>query len=141
MLENITEVLKLISQIASIALFVATIILGVLIAAFKKSGNKKLKKAADALELAKTAIVSFRSAAQTFMTEAEQFLDYSGEEKKVYVVTRLKEWCINNNVEYDESSINGVIEDLITFSKQVNAKKTTIDTVEKVSNEGGEVNG
>lgn len=54
--------------------------------------------------------------------QAEKFVNYSGEEKKEYVLTKLLGYAINNKLKFDKEEISNKIEELITMSKQVNSK-------------------
>lgn len=58
------------------------------------------------------------------IAEAEKFSNYSGKEKKEYVMTKLNQYAINNKMIFNEEIISNKIEDLINLSKNVNSKKT-----------------
>lgn len=54
------------------------------------------------------------------MEIAETFTDYSGEEKKEYVITKINQFAIENGIEFDKKAVTEKIEQLINLSKQVN---------------------
>lgn len=53
---------------------------------------------------------------------AESFNNYSGEEKKEYVLTKVNQYAIESKLSFDLSFVSNKIEELITLSKQVNNK-------------------
>lgn len=57
------------------------------------------------------------------MEIAETFINYSGEEKKEYVMTKINQYAIENGIAYDASLISEKIEELIALSKQVNKRE------------------
>lgn len=58
------------------------------------------------------------------MQIAESFTNYSGAEKKEYVLTRINQLAIENGINFDVKAISDKIEELIKLSKEVNYKKT-----------------
>lgn len=70
--------------------------------------------------------------------EAEKFINYSGEEKKAYVVTRIKEILLSKKIKIDITEIDNKIEELIKLSKVVNYKKTNPKMLNKL-NEGDQI--
>ena len=59
------------------------------------------------------------------MEIAETFINYSGEEKKEYVMTKLNQFAIENGITFDEQAVTNKIEELIGLSKNVNGRETT----------------
>ena len=59
------------------------------------------------------------------MQIAENFTNYSGSEKKEYVMTRMNQLAIENGIAFDAKAISDKIEELIQLSKEVNYNKTT----------------
>ena len=57
------------------------------------------------------------------MKIAEEFTNYSGIEKKEYVLTKLNQLSIDNKVNFDIEKASSKIEELISLSKNVNAKE------------------
>ncbi len=56
------------------------------------------------------------------IVEVEGFIDYSGKEKKAYVMEKITEFASKANIETDLEFISEKIEDLVELSKQVNAR-------------------
>ena len=102
-----------------------TPVLGIILATtifFKnKIKNKKLKNILEhAEELTKNII--------QFIIEAEKFSNYTGSEKKEYVITRLQQYAIKNNIKFDNELISNKIEELIDMSRNVNSNKEISNT-------------
>ena len=57
------------------------------------------------------------------MKIAKEFTNYSGIEKKEYVLTKLNQLSIDNKVNFDIEKASSKIEELISLSKNVNAKE------------------
>ena len=57
------------------------------------------------------------------MQIAETFTNYSGAEKKEYVLTRINQLAIENGINFDIQAVSNKIEELIKLSKEVNYKK------------------
>ena len=56
------------------------------------------------------------------VVEAEGMLDYSGKEKKTYVMEKISEFASKADIEADLEFISEEIEKLVELSKQVNAR-------------------
>ena len=82
--------------------------------------NKKLKKVLEKTEeITKEMIPCIR--------QAEQFVHYSGAEKKEYVMTKLKQFAIDHEIKFDEEETSKRIEELVTLTKKVNVKPTSVE--------------
>ena len=110
--ETITTLCALIGTLLSL--------LGVFFSLLAKSKNKKAKKIAESM-------LSVINACNNAVEIAEAFVNFSGEEKKAYAMTLVKEYCIQNNIEINNDEISNSIENLISISKIVNAKRTSGD--------------
>lgn len=53
---------------------------------------------------------------------AEGFADYSGAEKKEYVLTKVNQYAIENRIEFDAEAVSDKIEQLVELSRQVNKR-------------------
>jgi hypothetical protein len=58
------------------------------------------------------------------MEIAEEFTNYSGEEKKEYVMTKANQFAIENGIEFDQKAVSEKIEEMIKLSKTVNSDNT-----------------
>ena len=108
-MENLEVILSLIGT--SFSLLVACIIF--LIKLIKCVRSKKGKQNLDLLLEAVAPIVEV----------AEGYANFSGEEKKEYVLTKVNQFAIENGITFDTNLISDKIENLITLSKKVNSKK------------------
>lgn len=109
---TIDLIIKCVTGGISVILAVLTIIASI------KSGKwKKLFKKENGR-------VSAISALMAIMQEVEKFANFTAEEKKQYVLTNFNQYCIDNSMEYDKELTSANIENLVDFSKTVNARKT-----------------
>ncbi len=109
-MESIREIITIVS--ASLGLFAAVI--GFLIPLVKniKAKNKLV------------AIKKLTSTLQSLIIDAENFVNFSGAEKKEYVLTKANRFAIDNKIPYNELDISEKIEELISLSKEVNKRDT-----------------
>lgn len=141
-METLKEILKSINSIwgyVSIILFVIAVVFLIIALILKKSKNAKVRDVASKIEAAATGVIKIKSIIQNFMQTAEDFVAWSGEDKKNWVITNTKEYCITNQIAYDEELINSTIEALIQFSKKVNANEVKKIEVAKEEAKTGEV--
>lgn len=61
------------------------------------------------------------------MEIAEKYVNYSGEEKKQYVLTKINQLAIENGVHFNAEQISTKIEELIVLSKKVNNKNKEME--------------
>ena len=54
------------------------------------------------------------------ITEAEKFIEYSGKEKKAYVLDKISEYAKSAGIEADLQFVSEKIEELIKLSRHVN---------------------
>jgi ABC-type uncharacterized transport system fused permease/ATPase subunit len=87
------------------------------------SKNKKLKQAAENLN-------KVSKAAQIYVADAEQFLNYSGTEKKQWVLTKINQYAIENKIPYDAETVANVVEEIVTLSKKVNSREKDKEVLE-----------
>ena len=83
--------------------------------------SAKLRRAGKVMEDTARTLLDINSFTQKGIEMAEQFIEYSAEDKKQYAVTFIKEQCIKAGISYTDEMINDNIERLISFSKKVNA--------------------
>lgn len=75
------------------------------------------------------ALKRLSSVLQTLIMDAEQFDDFTGEEKKEYVLTRANRYAIENDIPFDESAVDNEIEKIVSLSKNVNAAAKSATSV------------
>lgn len=95
---------------------ILTIICSFLIFLKNKIKKKQVSKMVEKTEELMKRIIPY-------IEEAERFINFSGEEKKEYVMTKLKGYAINFGIDFDENSISNKVEELIELSKKVNTFK------------------
>jgi len=105
-MENIKEIIT----IASACLGLLATVTGFLIPLVK---NVKAKNKLSSIN-------KLAAVLQSLIIDAEQFANYTGEEKKEYVLTKANRYALNNNIAFDEQLVSDKVEDLIKLSKSVN---------------------
>lgn len=116
------------SYIIMILIFFIVLILRFII---KFTKNNKLKNNLQT-------ILSVISEIIPLIKEAETFINYSGEEKKKYVESRVLNYVNTNGLKIDENIISESIDDLVDFTKHVNfdtSKKTCDKSLKKLKEE------
>lgn len=91
--------------------------------------NAKAKKAAEN-------IVDISNAIIGYIEEAETFLNYSGEEKKQYVMTKANQFAIESGIKFDAESVSAKVEELVGMTKQVNVSTNNAATSAKTGPDG-----
>ncbi len=108
------ENLKLLLSFAVTAL---GLLISTLTFLIKSIGNAKAKKKAnELLELCNVLL--------PYIEKAEKFVNYTGEEKKEYVMTQVNRYALENGIKFDYNVVSSKIEEYIELSKEVNAKLT-----------------
>lgn len=114
-MENLEQIIT----IASAALGLLATITGFLIPLVK---NVKAKNKLASLNKL-TAVL------QTLIVEAEKFANYSGNEKKEYVLTKANRYALVNKIAFDEQLVSDKVEELVDLSKNVNVRATKKEQV------------
>ena len=96
----------------------------------KYTTSKKRKAEAEALAAKLDTYKKVASSINKLVEEAEKFIGYSGAEKKQYVTTRINQFCIDNNIEYDITLVSSLIESAVNLTKTVNARGTVSKKLE-----------
>lgn len=86
--------------------------------------NKRLKYMLEHAEKITKMIIPY-------IVEAEELINYTGVEKKEYVMTKLNQYAIENKLKFDSNIISSKIEELLSMSKKVNYKEDIDNNVEK----------
>ena len=58
-----------------------------------------------------------------FITQAESFRNYSGQEKREFVLTKANQFAIDNGIKFDAGLVEEKIEELVRLSKEVNMRE------------------
>lgn len=67
--------------------------------------------------------VKIGNAILPYIQEAEKFINYSGAEKKQYVLTKATQFALDNNIKLDIGLVEEKIEEIVTATKLVNARE------------------
>lgn len=59
---------------------------------------------------------------QECITTAETMKNFTGEEKKEYVITKANQFAISKGIKFDTEKVSNLIEELVTLTKQVNQR-------------------
>lgn len=94
-----------------------TTILGLLVTLvtyiLKFVNDKKVKEKA-------LGFISISNKLLELITEVEKYNSLSGLEKKNYVMQKINEYALNNNLKYDSEEISNKIEELVNLTRSVN---------------------
>lgn len=113
---NLELFLSLLGTLLGFAISLLTLIL-------KLSKNKKVRKAAEQLLIITDQL-------NQCILEAEQFKNYTGQEKKNYVLTKMNQFSIDNHIQYDQEYISNRLEEMIHLTKNVNQNSKKKDWLE-----------
>ena len=75
-----------------------------------------------------TALSKLACVLQSLIVEAEQYVHFTGEEKKQYVLTKADRYALENKIPFDEQSVSDKIEDLVALSKSVNKRRNNAES-------------
>lgn len=67
-------------------------------------------------------VVEVENAVIPYIKQAETFLNYSGAEKKEFVMTKANQHAIENGIRFDEALVSEKIEELVRLTKEVNKR-------------------
>ena len=109
MIEKVEEFLDVIA-------LVLPLIIGLIVLIAKLTKSKKLKKVFEDL-------IDIEKEICELMQYAESFNNYNGNDKKELVKTKVNQFCIENNIKYDDEIVNKIIEQFIILSKTVNKRE------------------
>ena len=81
----------------------------------KSIKNAKAKKKAQQ-------IISICGAIFPYIKQAETFMNFTGSEKKEFVMTKANQFAIENGFSFDQELVNEKIEELVELTKEVNKR-------------------
>ena len=70
-------------------------------------------------------------AAQVYVTDAEQFVNFAGSEKKEWVLTKINQYAIEKKIQFDARQASALIEDIVQLSKKVNGRDKDLNPIKK----------
>ena len=74
----------------------------------------------------------------SLIEEAEEFINYSGIEKKTYVITRVKEELLKSKIKFDTNKVSEKIEELINLSNKVNTRNRNSKVLKELGSDSNE---
>ena len=83
----------------------------------------KFIKSAKAKKIAEN-IIKIGNAMIPYIEQAENYVNFSGEEKKQYVMTQANQFAIENGIAFDAEAVGEKIEELVDLTKKVNKRGT-----------------
>lgn len=81
----------------------------------KMASSVKAKKIAEAMN-------EINQFAHDAVEQAEDFIDYSGKNKKQYALTYINQKCIDNNIPFNKALASELIEKAVALSNKVGAR-------------------
>lgn len=83
----------------------------------------KFIKSAKAKKVAEN-IIEISNAMIPYIEQAETYLNFSGEEKKEYVMTKANRFAIERGMKFDADAVSDKVEELVALTNQVNTRGT-----------------
>lgn len=121
---NITDILTWVVFVLSFISGCVSIIIPYLKTAKAKKNAEKVVQALSGFELLCNEI-------QPLVRKAEQFRNFSGVERKEWVMTQLRVFAIQNSITFDENTVSEKVEEIVKTTKEVNVNKTNVSLEEK----------
>lgn len=117
--------MELIKQIITIISIALPLLVTTITFLLKFIGSAKSKKAAENLQRVSNIVIPY-------IEDAEKFLNYTGAEKKEYVMTKATKFAVKNGIPFDDNKISELIEQLVKMTKQVNKRDKDIIAEEAI---------
>lgn len=108
MLDKIVEIKELLT-------IVITLAISFIVLLSKLFKNVKLKRVAQNL-------IEVEKSVREYICQIEDFSNFTGEDKKEWVKTKVNQFCINKGIDFNEELVDEFIEMFISFSKVVNKR-------------------
>jgi len=67
-------------------------------------------------------IIKIGNAVIPYIEQAEKFINYSGTEKKEFVMTKANQFALTQGICFDAKAVSERVEELVKLTKQVNAR-------------------
>lgn len=131
---NISDVLSWVIFGISFILGLVSTLIPYLKTAKAKNNAEKVAKALSGFELICRNI-------QPLVVKAEQFRNFSGAERKEWVMTQLRIVALENSIAFDESSVSEKVEEVIQTTNKVNVNKNVSRETIVAKNENSTVQG
>lgn len=115
-----SEILKNTAQIITGVVSGASIVMLIVALVLKRTNNKKAQAVADKMLALSAEMNQLNNFILGFMKQAEDNVNFTGADKKKWVVMQVKSACVDAGISCDEHYLEEQIENLIEFSKIVN---------------------
>lgn len=113
-MDNVTALVSTLSAIVGLIITAVTFLIKFITAVKAKN----ISEAARLLQIGAEEAVRF---VETVKSKANGELD--SQTKLTMALTRINQYCIDNNIEYNENQAIKLVEEAIKFSKEVNARE------------------
>lgn len=130
-----------ISDILSWIVFGISFILGVVSTLIPYLKTAKAKKNAEKVVKALSGFELICKNIQPLVVKAEQFRNFSGAERKEWVMTQLRIVALENSIVFDDSAVSEKVEEIISTTNKVNVNKNVSREVNVEKNESPTVQG
>ena len=108
--------LEIIKEISDLLAVVIPLLISLFILIAKLTKNTKLRILSENF-------IQVEKVIKKYMENAESFINYSGADKKEWVKTKVNQFCIENDMPYNESVVDSTIERFIDLTKTVNKRE------------------
>ena len=125
---NISEILTWVVFGISFLSGLVSILIPYLKTAKAKKNAEKVVKALSGFELICKNI-------QPLVVKAEQFRNFSGAERKEWVMTQLRILALKNSIVFDESAVSEKVEEVVSTTNKVNVNKNVSSETIDAKNE------
>lgn len=112
-----------ISDILSWVIFGISFLLGLVSTLIPYLKTAKAKKNAEKLVKALSGFELIVEHIQPYVVKAEQFRNFSGPERKEWVMTQLKLLALEHSIVFDEVAISEKVEEVVATTNKVNVNK------------------
>lgn len=112
-----------ISDILSYVIFGISFLLGLVTTLVPYLKTAKAKKNAEKLVKALSGFELIVEQIQPYVVKAEQFRNFSGPERKEWVMTQLKLLALEHSIVFDEVAISEKVEEVVATTNKVNVNK------------------
>lgn len=128
-------------DILSWVFFGISFILGLVSALIPYLRTAKAKKNAEKVVKALSGFEIICRNIQQLVVKAEQFRNFSGAERKEWVMTQLRIIALENSIVFDESAVSEKVEEVVETTRKVNVNKNVSRETIVAKNESQTVQG
>lgn len=130
-----------ISDVLSWVIFGISFLLGLVSTLIPYLKTAKAKKNAEKVVKALSGFELICRNIQSLVVKAEQFRNFSGAERKEWVMTQLRIVALENSIVFDESAVSEKVEEVVSTTNKVNVNKNVSRETIVAKNESPTVQG